>query len=164
MLGRVTAAVEEIDPNVPVTGATMLTEVARDARARERFLAMVVGVFAALSLSLAALGTYGVVSFTVSRRLREFGLRRALGAPGASIAASILRRVAMLAAAGVALGLLGALAAGTLLESLLFGVGGREATALLAAPVLTAAAALAASILPAAHASRADPLESLRDD
>lgn len=162
VLPRLAEAVARVDAAVPVTRATTLREVARGARARERFLATIVAVFATLSLTLAGLGTYGVVAYAVSQRVREYGVRRALGAQRGTIAASVLRRGALLTAGGVLAGLIGSVVVGTAIEGFLFGIGAREPAALAIAPIVAGAAALLACAIPAVRASRTDPLSSLR--
>ncbi|MEM7417329.1 MAG: ABC transporter permease [Gemmatimonadota bacterium] len=162
VLPRVAEAVSRVDPAVPVTQASTLREVARDARARERFLATIVLVFAGLSLTLAFLGTYGVVAYAVSQRVREYGVRRALGAQRGNIAASVFRRGALLTAGGVVAGLTGSFFVGTAMEGFLFEIDARDPWALVAPPLVAGLAVLIACAVPAVRASRADPLESLR--
>lgn len=164
VLPRVAEAVARVDAAVPVTQAATLRDVARGARARERFLATIVAVFAAISLTLAGLGTYGVVAYAVSQRVREYGVRRALGAQSGTIAASVVRRGAVLTAGGVLAGLIGSIVVGTVMEGFLFGIGAREPVALATAPLVAAIASLVACAIPAFRASRTDPLDSLRAD
>ncbi|HVS03829.1 MAG TPA: FtsX-like permease family protein, partial [Thermoanaerobaculia bacterium] len=109
-----------------------------------------------------AVGMYGVVAFSVAQRRREIGVRRALGAPGASVLDLVLRRGMALVAAGIALGLLAAMAATRLLSGLLYGVTPGDPGAYAAALLVVAAAGSLAAVLPAWRAIRVDPLEALR--
>jgi putative ABC transport system permease protein len=110
------------------------------------------------------MGTYGVVTYGVSRRYREFGVRIALGADRGQVVGVVLRRGFVLAALGLGLGTAGAFAVGPALQGLLFGVGARDALALAAGPLVMGAAVVIASMLPALRASRVDPLEAFRED
>ena len=162
LLAAVRDVVERIDPELAVTSLSTLDEVAADARARERFLATMLGVFAAIALLLTAMGTYGVVAYAVAQRAREFGVRIALGAPRAAVLGSVVRGGMTLAGLGAVLGIGGALALGPVLEGLVFGVATTDRVALALGPLVMAAVVLLASTVPALRASRVDPLESLR--
>ena len=164
LLSSVRGIVERLDPQIPLTGVSTLDGVAEGARARERFLATVLGVFAGLALVIAALGTYGVVAYTVARRTREFGVRIALGAPRDQVVVSVLLGGARLAFIGGGLGLLVALAAGPVLDGLIFGIGSRDATALAVGPAVMGLIVMLASLIPALRASSVSPLEALRDE
>lgn len=158
------ALVGRIDPGIPVTAMSTYEEVADAARARERFLAMVLAAFAGLALLIAGMGTYGVVSYSAARRTREFGVRIALGAARRQILGGVLQDGLTLAAAGAVLGIGGALVAGPILGSLLFGVGARDLPSILVGPVVMGVFAVAASALPALRVSRTNPLEALREE
>ena len=128
----------------------------------DRFTTTLLGGFAVVALLLAVVGLYGVVSYSVSTRLPEMGIRIALGAGGGSIHGLILRWSLRLAVAGIVLGAAGALAATRLMEGLLFGVQASDpATFALTAGVM-AAATLAASMIPAIRATRVDPIKVLK--
>ena len=125
---------------------------------------MLLVTFAALALVLAMVGIYGVLSYQVSRRTHELGLRMALGAGRADLFRLVLSRGLLLTVGGIGIGLLGAFALTRVLESLLFGVGSLDALTFAAAvPGLVILAILACS-LPARRASRLDPLEALREE
>ena len=131
--------------------------------ADRRFLLLLVGVFAAAALVLAAVGIYGIVAFSVARRTQEIGIRMALGARArATSCASIVGEGARLAAAGVALGLAGALAITRLVSSLLFGVSATDPATFAGVAALLALVALLASYIPARRAMRLDPNVALR--
>ena len=127
-----------------------------------RFYAVFVGFFAALALFLAAFGIYALLSYTVSQRRREIGVRMALGARPGDVVALVVRQGAGLVAAGAVLGLFGAAAASRLLESFLFGVGADDPLTFAAAPVALVAVALVACWLPGRRAARIHPMEALR--
>jgi ABC-type antimicrobial peptide transport system permease subunit len=119
------------------------------------------GVFAAVALSLASIGIYGVMSYLVNQRTREIGIRLALGADGRDILRLIVGNGARLIAAGIAIGVAAAFALQRLVASLLFGVTAADAASAIAISIL-AVVALAACYLPAARATRVDPLNALR--
>ena len=120
--------------------------------------------FGACGLALAAIGIYGLLSFVVTLRTREIGVRMALGARAAQVVRLVLGEVAPLAAGGALAGVAAALAAGPLLRSLLFGVSPWDPISVLAAPALLGVVALAAASLPARRAARVDPMVSLRNE
>jgi putative ABC transport system permease protein len=118
--------------------------------------------FAGLALILAAVGIYGLLSYVVSRQTREIGVRMAMGASGIGILSRVFRRALLLASAGTVLGIVGAMGATRLLQSLLFGVSTTDPVTFVAVPVLIAAVALVAAYIPARRATRVDPLVVLR--
>ena len=130
--------------------------------ARERFQTALLTVFAACALLLAIIGIYGLLSYSVTRRTGEMGVRMALGANSRSIARLVLGEGGVLVLAGVALGLVGSLIATRALEAMLYEVKTSDPSALLAVVASFAAAALVACYLPAHRASRIDPSEALR--
>jgi putative ABC transport system permease protein len=132
--------------------------------APRRFGVALAASFAGVAVLLAALGVYGAISFSVTRRTREVGIRMALGARGSQILTLILRQAFFLAATGVAIGLALSLLASGLLSSLLFGVGPRDAVSLAGASVCLLLLALAASYLPARRAVRVGPAQALRTE
>jgi putative ABC transport system permease protein len=130
---------------------------------RERFTMVICTALGVLGLVLAALGIYGVLSFSVNQRLREIGIRSALGARPDEIRALVLGSGLRLAAIGLALGLAGALALTRLLSSQLYQVSPRDPVALAAALAGLAVIALLSSYLPARRAARIDPMSALRE-
>jgi len=131
---------------------------------RPRLLAQLLGAFAGLALLLAALGTYGVLSYTVTERRREIGIRIALGAARSQVLTQIMRQGLQVTALGVAIGLAGALAVNRLIASLLFGVQPTDAVTMAFVIATITTVALVASCLPAWRASRVDPNVVLRDE
>jgi len=129
-----------------------------------RLLAELVAVFVVLALLLAAIGTYGVLSFVVTERRREIGIRLALGADRRNVLGHIMKEGLLLTSIGVAAGLIGAFATNRLMVSLLFGVRPTDTTTVTTATMTIALVAAAACWLPAWRASRLDPNAVLRDE
>jgi putative ABC transport system permease protein len=155
-------ALSHVDSDATLTFHT-LRENVRTVTTQERVIAMLSGFFGALALLLAGLGLYGVMSYAVSRRRTEIGIRIALGAGPARAVALVLRRVAMLVAVGVAIGAGAALWASPLVEALLFGLQPRDPSTLAGAIVTLAAIGALAGWLPARRAARIDPARVLRE-
>ncbi len=130
--------------------------------ARERFTLVLMSVFAAIALSLAAVGVYGVLSYAVSQRTHEIGVRLALGALPAQVRGIILREGLAIGAIGTATGVAGALALGRVLQTLVFGTSPRDPLVFVAVTLVLGGVVVAASYLPARRATRADPLDALR--
>jgi putative ABC transport system permease protein len=152
------------DRSVPVVRLRDMDGVFAESIRRPRLLAQLIGVFAGLALLLAAIGTYGVLSYMVAERRREIGIRLALGAERAGVLTQVLKQGLVLTAVGVVTGLAAALAINRLLASLLFGVTPTDAittTAVVGTMTLTA---MAACGMPAWRASRVDPIVVLRDE
>jgi ABC-type antimicrobial peptide transport system permease subunit len=130
----------------------------------ERMIAALSVAFGVLATVLAALGLYGVMSFTVMRRIREIGIRMALGAEEGRVLRLVLREVALLALLGMAVGLPSAMALGRLVSSQLYGLSPADPPTLIMATGVLAAVALVAGYLPARRAARVDPLTALRHE
>jgi len=133
-----------------------------DSISPRRFSALLVGIFAMLAVVLAAVGIYGVMSYTVSQRTQEIGVRMALGAQTANIRSMILAQTIKLTVLGVAIGLAGAFVVSRFLSSLLFGVGTHDPVTFLAVALLLILVAVVAAYLPARRAMRVDPIVALR--
>jgi putative ABC transport system permease protein len=157
-----TDVVHKFDPNLPVTEVLTMDELLSDSVAPRRFAAVLIGTFAGLALLLAAVGIYGVTSYTVNQRTREIGIRVALGAQPADVRGLILGRTMRLAVCGVALGLAGALALTRYLSSLLYQVRAFDPATFVVVSLVLAGAALAACYVPARRAMRVDPMVALR--
>ncbi len=155
-------AVAESSPGAAIGDVMTMDARLSAAVAQPRFYAVVVGFFAALALFLAAFGIYALLSYTVSQRRREIGVRMALGAGRGDVLALVVRQGGGLVAAGIVLGLLGSAASVRLLDSFLFGVAIDDRLTFAAAPVVLAAVALAACWLPGRRASSLDPMDALR--
>jgi putative ABC transport system permease protein len=162
--GSIRDAFREVASDLPISGMAALTDnLDRSTRSR-RFSATVLAAFALLALLLAALGIYGVISYSVTRRTQEIGVRMALGAAPLRIEWFVAGRALVLAGCGILLGWAGALALTRLLRSLLFGVSPTDPTVFVAASVFLLAAAALAGYLPARRAARTDPLIALRHE
>jgi putative ABC transport system permease protein len=155
--------VAAVDPQLAVDKVSAMESMRGDALARPRLGAGAVAVFAVFGLLLAALGTFGVISFTVAQRRREMGVRMALGATAPGIVRLVLRRGLVLAAAGIGLGLIGALALDGALRSHLTALTGGQPLLYAAVGLLLLTAAAAAALVPARRASSVDPAEVMRD-
>jgi putative ABC transport system permease protein len=142
----------------------MLADVVGGGMAQERFALLLIGAFALLALLLAAIGIYGVLSYSVTRRRRELGIRMAVGAPAGAILVMVVKDGGRLAGAGVVFGVAGAYAATRLLGSLLFGVSATDPFIFSAAALTLVIVALAATLIPARAATRVDPLQAVRAD
>jgi putative ABC transport system permease protein len=141
-----------------------MTEWVSGNAAQPRFNATLLGVFAAIALFLAAIGTYGVLAYTVSLRTKEIGLRMALGAERGAVRRLVVREGMAAGLAGIAIGIVASIAASRLIGSLVFGVSVRDASTYVAVSVLLAIVALASCVVPAIRASRVDPMTALRLD
>lgn len=157
----VDGAVRATDPQVPYELRPM-DRLVFDSVARQRFAASLLAGFALVGLTLAALGIYGVVSYTVAQRRRELGIRLALGASPRRVCNQVVAASMATVGAGIALGLAGALAAGRLVASLLYGVEPTDPATLAAVAALLAGAAFLATYLPARETVRIDPVETLK--
>jgi len=156
--------IHKIDPNLPVVHVTTIDSLLSDTVAPRRFSTVLLIIFAGLALILAAVGVYGVMNYLVSRRTNEIGLRMALGAQPSDIWQLIVGRGAKLAVAGVAIGVVGALALARLLASLLFEVRASDPITYAAVVLLLTGVALLACYFPARRAMRADPMIALRHE
>jgi putative ABC transport system permease protein len=156
------AAVQAVDPNLPVFDVASMEELVSRSVSGPRFNSLMLGGFAALALLLAAVGIYGVVAYSVAQRTHEIGVRMALGARGRDVVHEILAKGLALAAAGLALGLLGALALTRLLAGMLYGVGAEDPLTFAAVSAILAATAVIATYVPARRATRVDPIIALR--
>jgi putative ABC transport system permease protein len=158
--------VRELDPHVALYQVYTMESLVQQSESvfLRRFPLILVGAFALTALLLAIVGTYGVISYTVAQRLRELGIRIALGASPGSVVGLVVRHAATLAAVGIGIGLVAAVTLSRFAASLLYGVRATDPTAyVVAASVLGAVAALAAA-LPARRATRVDPVVTLRDE
>lgn len=161
---EVRRAIGEIDVALAPRQVETMTDVVGRALAPDRFLAMLLTLFAVVTLILAVVGLYGVIAYTVSARLREMGVRLALGAEATRIGRLVVVRSLSLAAGGVALGLVMAAAGAPALRSLLYGVGAVDPFTFASVAVLLLAVSVLASAIPAWRASRVDPVAVLRSE
>jgi predicted permease len=160
----VRAAVREFDPDIALARFTNMVQTFEDSIAERRFAARLLTVFAALALLLAALGIYGVLSYAVAQRTREFGVRMALGADAAALRRMVLREAGVTALIGTGLGLAGAFAITRVMSGLLFGVTATDPATFGGAIAVLVGVALAASWVPAVRATRVDPMQAMRPE
>ncbi len=158
----VTAQIWAIDKDQPVHDVYSMDHVVDDSISQRRFNMLLLAIFAATALVMAAVGIYGVLAYAVSRRTQEIGIRMALGAQTRDVLRLIGREGFVLVLVGIGIGLAGALALTRLMSSLLFGVSPTDATTFAGVPALLASVALAACYLPARRAARVDPTIALR--
>ena len=151
-----------INPQQPLTSVKTMQDVISTTTAPRRFNALLLGVFAALALVLAALGIYSVISYSITLRTQEIGIRMALGAPTSKILLMVLRKGIVLTLIGVAIGLTGAFALTHWMSSLLFGVSASDPATYVIVFFVALGAALLACSIPASRATRVDPLIALR--
>jgi putative ABC transport system permease protein len=164
LLPSVRSVVATMDKDLPLRRVRTLDEYVSGSISAPRFEALLLGSFAALAFVLTTIGLYGVISYSVVQRTREMGIRVALGAQRASISTMVLRQGALLALAGVAVGLLTSLFAVRLIRNLLFGIGATDPVTFVAVPLLLMGVALLASYIPARRAMRIDPIVALRHE
>ncbi|HEX3585890.1 MAG TPA: FtsX-like permease family protein [Candidatus Angelobacter sp.] len=141
-----------------------LDQLAKSSLARQRFLLLLFGIFAALALLLACVGIYGVLAYLTSQRIPEFGIRMALGATAHNVMGLVLRQSVGMIIVGTVLGMAGAFAAARLLEHLISGVRSTDPLAFGTMILVLVIAALSASFVPARRASRVDPMKALRQE
>jgi putative ABC transport system permease protein len=163
-LPAVRATVQRIEPDAVFHGARTMSAIAEESAAATRLASRLLAGFAAIALALAAIGVYGVMSYTVRRRSRELATRLALGASPGDIMRLVLRQAGILAAVGLAAGTAATLVLARTLSSLLFGVPPWDPVILVSAGMLLALATLAASYLPARRAARVDPASILASE
>jgi putative ABC transport system permease protein len=163
-LGYVKQTVRALDPNVPVADVRTLEAVASASLAQARFTTTLLGLFAALALTLATIGIYGVISLLVTRRRQEIGIRIALGARRTSIVGMVLQRGLVLASVGVVVGLGAALLLARVMQSLLYGVSPFDGTTFAVVPLLLGTVAVLACMIPARRAATVNPVVALRDE
>jgi predicted permease len=162
LLASLRAAIARLDPNLPIERLTTMELQVRDSMALDRSLSSLSAAFAVLATILAATGLYGLIAYSVDQRIREIGVRMALGADAARVRGMILRQVGRLTAIGAAIGIVAALALGRAARSLLFGLEADDPTVYVLAVVALGLVAIGAGLLPAQRAARVEPMEALR--
>jgi ABC-type antimicrobial peptide transport system permease subunit len=135
-----------------------------DSVSRQRFLSLLLAIFAGVALALAAIGTYGVLSYLVTERQREIGIRVALGASTAGIVRLVLRQGMSITLTGLAIGILGALTLAKVVQTLLFGVKPTDPVTYVGVGLMILVVALIACLVPANRAMRVDPLVAIRNE
>jgi putative ABC transport system permease protein len=163
-LGAVRAAVRGVDPDLPVAGASTMERLIEQSTGSRRFAMLLLGGFAVLAMTLASIGLYGVMSYTVTQRARELGVRLALGADQGQLLGLVLRQGLRLALTGVGIGLLAAVAVTRVMKNMLYDLSATDPLTFLTIALLLVAVALLASYLPALRATRVDPIVALRSE
>jgi predicted permease len=164
IVGRVREAVARLDPDIPAADLRLLESMMAETVTRPQAASLIGVVFAFIALLVSAAGIYGVLSYSVQSRTREIGIRSALGADRGQLMSMVMRSSTRLVAVGLALGLFGALAAGSALRGLLFGVRAWDPVSLVLASLVLGSVASFAAWLPARRAVSIDPKEALRTD
>jgi putative ABC transport system permease protein len=162
LTGAVRQQMNEIDSSLPLADVRLMDDVLSRAQARPRFLTLLLTLFSVVALAIATVGIYGVVSYSVERRTKEFGLRMVLGAQTGDVLGLVMKQGAGMIAIGVALGLLLALFITRLMASLLFGVTPTDVATFASVSALLFGVALAACYIPARRATKVDPMQTLR--
>jgi putative ABC transport system permease protein len=162
MVGPSRGVIHEIDSSLPIALVRTMDQVLSSAQARPRFLTLLLTMFSSVALVLAAVGIYGVISYSVAQRTNEFGIRMAMGAGPRDVLGMVLGQGLVLGLIGVALGAAGALALTRLIRGLLFGISSFDPVTFIMMAALLTAVTLAACWIPARRATRVDPMVALR--
>lgn len=162
MSSAITQEIQAVDPELPVFDVNSMEERLRESLARRRFSMILLSVFAAFALILAAIGIYGVMAYSVNQRTHEIGIRMALGAQRNNILNLVIRQAIILVSCGLAIGLAGAFALTRVMSSLLYGVSVTDRFTFVIVSLLLGGTALLASYVPARRATKVDPMVALR--
>jgi predicted permease len=162
LLPAIRSSVVAIDPGLPIVQMRTMEDVIGASLTRQRFLSLLLGIFAGVALLLAAIGTYGVLSYMVSERHREIGIRMALGAANSQVVGLVLKQGVTIAIIGIVVGVAGALALSRITQTLLYGVDPADPLTFGAVVGVIALVAVAACLIPMRRATRVDPLTAIR--
>jgi ABC-type antimicrobial peptide transport system permease subunit len=161
-VGAVREQLNELDPALPLADVSLMDDVLERAQSRPRFLTLLLSLFSITALAIATVGIYGVVSYSVARRTKEFGLRMVLGAQTGDVLGMVMKQGAGMVVIGLVAGLIVAFLLTRLMASLLFGVAPTDALTFASVTVVLALVALAACYIPARRATEVDPMQTLR--
>jgi len=162
LISAIRGELRAMNPDLPVYSIKTMVDLVDESVAPRRFALALIGLFAGLALLVASIGIYGVISYSVTERTQEFGLRMALGAMRGDVLQMVLWRGLWMVAIGIAVGTLGALAVTSVLAGYLFGVTGHDPATFAAVAGISIAVAVAACVIPALKATRVDPMVALR--
>jgi putative ABC transport system permease protein len=162
LAGAVRGSIQQVDPELPVFRVTTMERMVADSMTQRRFSMTLLGVFAFVALILASVGLYGVMSYSVTHRTNEIGIRMALGARTTDVLAMVVGQGMKLSLAGVGTGLAGALALTRVMRTLLFSVSASDPWTYVAVALVLGAVSLVACYVPARRATKVDPIEALR--
>jgi putative ABC transport system permease protein len=162
LVGAVKSQIWSVDPVQPIANVDTMEQVLASSVATRRFNMILISLFAATALALASVGIYGVISYTVSQRTREIGIRMALGAQGSDVMKLVVAQGVALTIAGVVVGVGASIGLTRLMTSMLFGVSPTDVPTFASVAVLLTIVALAACIIPARRAMKVDPMFALR--
>jgi ABC-type antimicrobial peptide transport system permease subunit len=157
-------ALRAVDARLPMINPRTVQTIVDESMASTSFTVLLLGIAAGIALLLGTVGIYGVISYIVSRRTQEIGVRMALGAPAASVLRDVVGQGMTLTGVGIGLGLVGAWGMSRVLAALLYGVAATDPLTFIGTAALLAAVALLATWLPARRAARVDPVEALRSE
>jgi predicted permease len=164
LVPQIKAAIKGVDPDLPMAGVNLMDDLIEGSTGPRRFSMVLLAIFSSLAGALAAIGLYGVMSFTVTQRSRELGVRLALGAGTTDVLRLVLNQGMRLAVVGVGIGLTAALILSRVLRSMLFNVSATDPLTFVSIPLLLMGVTLLATWLPARRATRVDPVVVLRDE
>jgi putative ABC transport system permease protein len=162
LAGEVREQLNELDASLPLADVRLMDDVMERAQSRPRFLTLLLSLFSITALAIATVGIYGVVSYSVARRTKEFGLRMVLGAQTGDVLGMVMKQGAGMVVVGLVAGLVTAFALTRLMASLLFSVAPTDAATFASVTVVLAVVALAACYIPARRATEVDPMQTLR--
>ncbi len=162
LFGAVRQELGQLDPALPLAQVRLIDDVMSAAQSRPRFLTLLLGLFSGVALAIATVGIYGVISYSVARRSKEFGLRMALGAQPVDVLWLVMKQGAGLALLGAGVGLIAAFALTRLMSSLLFGITPTDPVTFASVTLILAGVAMAACYVPARRATKVDPIQTLR--
>ena len=161
-ISQVRQAISSVNPNLPVAGARTMQEVYAQSLQRQSFTLVMLAIAAAMALALGIVGIYGVISYSVSQRTREIGIRMALGAQKGGVKWMFVRSALALTGIGIGVGIVTAAVLVQFMKTLLFGIHPIDPAAFIGVPVVLVTAAMVASYLPAARATALNAVDALK--